>query len=77
MKIGVITALLIPLAGCAVGHTPKELMQAGTQSTHKLPKPPADAAHCMARNIENWRASSIGAMFHPDVRPLAPGNELA
>ncbi len=61
------------LAGCAVSHTPKDVMETGAQTTHKLKGPPLDAAWCMARNVENWRPSALGATFHPQVRPLAPG----
>lgn len=64
------------LAGCAISQTPKELMETGTKTTHKLNGPPLDAAWCMARNVEEWRPSSMGATFHPQVRPLASGQEL-
>src|SRR2546430_320886 len=74
-KYAAVAAITL-LSACAVSQTPKELMADGTQSVHRLKGPPLDAAWCMARNIENWRPSSIGATLHPQVRPLAPGQEL-
>lgn len=69
-------ALVVLIGGCSMAQTPKELMETGIQTTHKLKGPPLDAAWCMARNVENWRPSAIGATLHPQVRPFAPGQEL-
>lgn len=76
MKKRVAAAALLLLTGCAVSQTPKDLMESGTQTTHALKSNPLEAAWCMARNIENWRPTSIGATLHPQVRPLANGQEL-
>ena len=63
----VLIALL--LAGC--GTTPKEVMESGTRTVHALKLPADRAAHCLARNIENYRAGFIGT-----VRPDDGGYEV-
>lgn len=54
MKRLTIAALALT-AGCAL--TPKEVIEQGPRSVHELRQPPALAAGCMARNIENHRQS--------------------
>ena len=64
-----IVLIALMLAGC--GTTPKEVMESGTRTVHVLKLPAQQAANCLARNIENYRAGFTGT-----VRPVDGGYEV-
>lgn len=61
-------ALLLILAGC--GTTPNELTQSSQRTTHNLVNPPAIAAGCMARNIENHQSGFVASVRQLDANRM-------
>jgi hypothetical protein len=43
------------ITGCE--HTPVSAQEGSVRSTHELQQPPALAARCLARNVENYQSS--------------------
>lgn len=60
--------LVVTLAsGCAV--TPMQLREEGANQTYVMKMPPAEAAACVARNIEESGRDSLIGRFQTSVRP--------